>query len=172
MRTHIVAVAALAGSMLLAPTVMQQAKAGHGGGFGGGMGGAHFGGGMSGAHFSGGVEGPHFAGGHMAGAHGGENWHGGQFASRDGGWQGGRHVAWNEGHSTWHGNDWHDHNHLVQDHDLHNRFNHRFVAVELGWPGYYSYGYGYGGCGWLRHLALIIGSPYWWDRYYTCANYY
>ena len=95
MRTHIVAVAALAGSMLLAPTVMQQAKAGHGGGFGGGMGGAHFGGGMSGAHFSGGVGGPHFAGGHMAGAHGGENWHGGQFASRDGGWQGGRHVAWN-----------------------------------------------------------------------------
>ena len=89
MRTHIVAVAALAGSMLLAPAVMQQAKAGHGGGFGGGMGGAHFGGGTSGAHFSGGVGGPHFSGGHMAGAHGGENWHGGQFASRDGGWQGG-----------------------------------------------------------------------------------
>ena len=67
MRTHIVAVAALAGSMLLAPAVMQQAKAGHGGGFGGGMGGAHIpGGGMSGAHFSG-VGGPHFAGGHIAG---------------------------------------------------------------------------------------------------------
>ena len=71
MRTHIVAVAALAGSMLLAPAVMQQAKAGHGGGFGGGMGGARLGGSTSGAHFSGGVGGPHFSGG---GSYGGRSW--------------------------------------------------------------------------------------------------
>jgi hypothetical protein len=24
----------------------------------------------------------------------------------------------------------------------------------------------------LRNQALITGSPYWWDRYYSCVNYY
>ena len=39
------------------------------------------------------------------------------------------------------------------------------------WPGYYG-SYGYGGCAWLRSQAVITGSPYWWDRYYSCVNYY
>jgi hypothetical protein len=34
------------------------------------------------------------------------------------------------------------------------------------------YGYGYGRCGWLYNEAPITGSPYWWDRYYTCVGYY
>ena len=57
---------------------------------------------------------------------------------------------------------------------VHNHhFNNRFVAVGLGWwPGYYDYNYGGYGCGWLRRQALITGSPYWWNRYYACANYY
>jgi hypothetical protein len=158
---------------------------GHGGGgggggghFGGGMGGAHFGG-MGAAHFGGGMGSAHFggshlAGGHITGAHIGGNSHGGHFASR--GWQGGgRHVAWNNGPGTWHGghNVWHGHNHdhfhdqFVHNHHVHNRF----VAVGW-WPGYYDYGYGGYGCGWLRRQALITGSPYWWNRYYACANYY
>jgi hypothetical protein len=24
----------------------------------------------------------------------------------------------------------------------------------------------------LRRQAVITGSPYWWDRYYSCVNYY
>ena len=51
-------------------------------------------------------------------------------------------------------------------------FNNRFAAGLGWWPGYYNYGYGYGGCSWLRRQALITGSPYWWDRYYACVNYY
>ena len=130
------------------------------------MGGGHFGGGhMGGAHFAG--RGWH--GGHMGGAHfAGGGWHGG-----------GRHVAWNGGHSAWHGNNWHghNHNHFHNDHfahnrHFHNRFNNHFVAVGVGWwPGYYSYGYGYGGCSWLYHQAQITGSPYWWNRYYACTGY-
>ena len=26
--------------------------------------------------------------------------------------------------------------------------------------------------GWLYNEALITGSPYWWDRYYTYVGYY
>ena len=183
MITRVVAAVALAGSLLFAPALIEQANAGHGGGgghFGGGghMGAGHFGGGhMGGAHFAGGgwhgghMGGAHFHGGHMGGA---------QFAG--GGWHGGgRHVAWNGGHSGWHGNNWHGHNHnhfhndhFAHNHHFHNRFNNRFVAVGIGgwWPGYYGYGYGYGGCGWLYHEALVTGSPYWWDRYNACVGYY
>ena len=31
------------------------------------------------------------------------------------------------------------------------------------------YGYG-GGCAWLRHRALVTGSPYWWHRYRWCLG--
>jgi hypothetical protein len=83
-------------------------------------------------------------------------------------------MAWNEGPAVRHGGRtaWHDHEHF--DHfDHHHHFNNRFVAVGFGWwPGYYDYGYGYGGCGWLYRRAVVTGSPYWWDRYYACANYY
>ena len=40
------------------------------------------------------------------------------------------------------------------------------------WPAYYGYNYGYGGCAWLRRQALATGSPYWWNRYSSCVNYY
>jgi hypothetical protein len=32
------------------------------------------------------------------------------------------------------------------------------------------YAYSYGGCGWLRHRALVTGSPYWWHRYRLCRR--
>jgi hypothetical protein len=38
-------------------------------------------------------------------------------------------------------------------------------GVIIGAPVYY---YGYGGCAWLRHRALVTGSPYWWHRYHRC----
>jgi hypothetical protein len=77
------------------------------------------------------------------------------------------------GTAPWGGNNWHghDHDHFVHDH-FHDRFHNRFVSVGIGgwWPGYY--GYGYGGCSWLYDQALYNGSPYWWNRYYACVNYY
>ena len=40
---------------------------------------------------------------------------------------------------------------------------------NYGWyGGAYAYNYGYGGCAWLRQQALITGSAYWWNRYYSC----
>jgi hypothetical protein len=164
----VLAVAALAGGLVFVPAAMQQANAAHGfggGGLGGGGfgGGGHFGGGMSGAHFGGG---PHFAagGGRLGGPMGSPRVAGSQ-------WRGG--PGWNGGHAVWHANEWrgHAHDRLVHDH-FHDRFNNRFVAVGLGgwWPGYY--GYGYGNCSWLYDQALYTGSPYWWNRYYACANYY
>ena len=174
MRTRLAAVAALATGLLFAVAVIDQATA-RGGGFGG-MGGAHFSGGMGGAHFGGmggarfgGMGGPHFA--HVGGRHVG-NWHEGHLAY-NGGWQGGRHL--NSGPAVWHGGRtaWHDHNHFDHNHfDHDHHFHNRFVAVGFGWwPGYYDYGYGYGGCGWLYRRAVVTGSPYWWDRYYACASY-
>jgi hypothetical protein len=41
------------------------------------------------------------------------------------------------------------------------------VGVPIFYGGYY-YSY-YGDCDWLRRRALATGSPYWWDRYYTCV---
>ena len=64
MRRHIsLAVAALAGGLLLAPATIPQANAAHGFG-GGGLGGGGFGGG---AHFAGGMGGPRFAPGRVGG---------------------------------------------------------------------------------------------------------
>jgi hypothetical protein len=86
----------------------------------------------------------------------------------------GRQYAWNDGsrkrHGGHNGRDDRDHKHFVRRHR--DDFDHRFVAVGVGWwPGYYSYGYGYGGCEWLRRQALYTGSPYWWNRYYACTGY-
>jgi hypothetical protein len=166
MRRHIsLAVAALAGGLLLAPATIPQANAAHGfggGGFGGGGfgGGAHFAGGMGGPHFAGGTGGPRFAPGRVGGPMAGSRFAGGA-------WRGG--PGWNGTHAAWHGGNWHghDHDHFVHDHD---RFRNRFVAVGFGgwWPGYYDYG----GCSWLYNQARYSGSPYWWNRYYACANYY
>jgi hypothetical protein len=45
---------------------------------------------------------------------------------------------------------------------------HVFVrrAFFVGAP---VYGY-YAGCAWLRHRALVAGSPYWWQRYRWCRG--
>jgi hypothetical protein len=214
MRVRITAVAALAGSLFLAPAIMGQASAGvpdlkgafgtpdgkvtlvrqgggghGGGGMRGGGGGRHFGGmGGGGRHFSGGGRhGGHFArggGGHHyasrgGGRHIGRVGGGRHYASRS--WDGGKHVrhgggrqyAWNDGsrkrHGGHNGRDDRDNKHFVR---RHRDFDHRFVSVGVGWwPGYYSYGYGYGGCGWLYRQALYTGSAYWWNRYYACTGY-
>ena len=64
MKTRITAPVALAGSLLLAPLVLEQANAGHGGG--GHMGGGHMGGGhMGGGHMGSG----HMGSGHVGGGH-------------------------------------------------------------------------------------------------------
>ena len=188
MKKNITAVAAVAGSLLLVPVLMSQASAG--GHMGGGHmgGGAHFGGGhmgggrMGSIHVSGGnighMGGVHVGGGNIGHINGGRV--GGAHIASVGGWGGSRWhsgSAW-PGNNNWHGNNWHgqnwhghnhDHDHFAHDH---HRFNNRFVGVGLGWwPGYYG-SYGYGGCAWLRRQAVITGSPYWWDRYYSCVNYY
>ena len=40
-------------------------------------------------------------------------------------------------------------------------------GVLGGGPVYY---YRSGGCAWLRHRALVTGSPYWWHRYRLCRR--
>jgi len=179
MKARIAAAAAVIGCLLFVPIAADQAKAGHGGGFGG----MHVGGGMGGPHFAGGgmshlggMGGPRFASPHFSGMAAPHfAYPGGRVASAriaHPNWNGNR-FAWN-GREAWRGNEWHGHghNHFVHDHHSHNRF----VRVGIGWwPGYYygyDYGYGYDGCGWLRRQALITGSPYWWNRYYACINYY
>ena len=64
--------------------------------------------------------------------------------------------AWNGGPGAWHAGNWHGHDHFAHDH-FHDHFHNRFVAVGIGgwWPGYYDYGYGYDGCGWLYRRAVI-----------------
>src|SRR5215813_435626 len=44
------------------------------------------------------------------------------------------------------------------------RFHRRVLFV--GAP-IYAYS---GGCAWLRHRALVTGSPYWWRRYHWCLG--
>jgi hypothetical protein len=55
-------------------------------------------------------------------------------------------------------------------HHHHHRFGHfhHRRGFFIGAP-IYSYGYG-DGCGWLRHRALVTGSPYWWHRYRACRR--
>jgi hypothetical protein len=47
------------------------------------------------------------------------------------------------------------------------RFHGFGPGIIIGAPGFY---YGYGGCAWLRHRALVTGSPYWWHRYHLCLG--
>src|SRR5262245_47734733 len=50
----------------------------------------------------------------------------------------------------------------------HHHFGHFRRGFVIGAPVYaYSYG---GGCGWLRHRAIVTGSPYWWHRYRVCRG--
>ena len=101
MRRHIsLAVAALAGGLLLAPATIPQANAAHGFG-GGGLGGGGFGGG---AHFAGGMGGPRFAPGRVGGPMAGSRFAGGA-------WRGG--PGWNGTHAAWHGGNWHGHDHDI-----------------------------------------------------------
>jgi len=46
---------------------------------------------------------------------------------------------------------------------------HRFARnLIIGVPlAYGAYTYS-SGCEWLRHRALVTGSPYWWHRYNAC----
>ncbi|MHA1179821.1 MAG: hypothetical protein ACTSSR_03735 [Alphaproteobacteria bacterium] len=51
----------------------------------------------------------------------------------------------------------------------------RYRKLRRRYYGYAPYVVGayYGGrCTWLRRRAYLTGSPYWWDRYYSCRNYY
>ncbi len=59
----------------------------------------------------------------------------------------------------WHGGGFH---HFGGFH----RFHGFRPGVIVGGPVYY---YG-GGCAWLRHRALVTGSPYWWRRYRICRG--
>jgi opacity protein-like surface antigen len=65
-----------------------------------------------------------------------------------------------------HRNHRHHHHHYHRGHRHHFGHFHRrgFVIGPV-----YSYGYG-GGCGWLRHRAVVTGSPYWWHRYRLCRG--
>ena len=46
---------------------------------------------------------------------------------------------------------------------------HRFHGgIFFGAP--LVYGYHGGSCAWLRHRALVTGSPYWWRRYRWCRG--
>jgi len=154
MRMTIAAVTALAGSLLLAPTMLGPAKAAgasdlknalspthdgavklvRGGGGGGPMGGFAMG------------------GGHMGGGWGG-GWgvhHGGGF--------GPRFAAHEFHHGFNHDNFHHFHNRRV------------FVSSAFFFGGYPYYGYG--NCYWLKRRAIITGSRYWWSRYEDCVGYY
>jgi hypothetical protein len=165
MRTSLAAVTALTGSLLLpflmlgsaqavtnAPDLKNVLSTSHigtvmparAGGGGGfiGGGGGHMGG-MGGGHIGG-------MGGHMDGF-AGRGVHGG-FAGR--------------GFDNGHFND----RHFINDRDFHNR---RFINNRFFVAGGWGYDYGYGrGCYWLRHQALVTGSPYWWSRYQGCVGYY
>jgi hypothetical protein len=55
-------------------------------------------------------------------------------------------------------------------HFRHRHFGHfHRRGFVIGAPVFYGYGYG-GGCGWLRHRAVVTGSPYWWHRYRLCRG--
>ena len=65
------------------------------------------------------------------------------------------------------------HNKHFRDHDFDRRHHRRFRRfVGNGFSYYDDYGYYPGGCDWLYRRALTTRSPYWWNRYYACINYY
>jgi hypothetical protein len=46
---------------------------------------------------------------------------------------------------------------------------------RYGWgPGvafYFTDGYYYGNCGWLKRRAIVSGNPIWWRRYHRCRDF-
>ena len=130
---------------------------GRGGGKGGG--GGRGGGGRGGGKSFGGHSKAFSGGGHRGGSyayrggksHGykGHGYKGRSYAYRDGkGHKGKNYSHYNKGH--------------------YNRYRYGRYR-KYGWyGGAYAYNYGYGGCAWLRQQALITGSAYWWNRYYSC----
>src|SRR6185312_9965910 len=36
---------------------------------------------------------------------------------------------------------------------------------------YFSDGYYYGNCHWLKRRAIVTGNPLWWDRYHLCRDF-
>lgn len=194
MTKSIVAVTALAGSLLLVPVVLGPASAGaldgmkglaapqagtvhlagHGGGGGGGGGDGFSGGG--GDHAGGGIGGgggggrgsPSTGGGHMAGrdlgGHGGPDV-GGRHAARDF-----DHGAPRGDRDFRHGRTAMDRDH-DHDHGFRNGRHGRFVGGVWVWdygPGYYAGD----DCYWLERRAETTGSHYWWSRYQACVGYY
>jgi hypothetical protein len=137
---------------------------GHGGGRGGGrsFGGGHHGGGgkaISGGGYRGGGK-AYRGGGHRSYAYRGGGSHG--YKSR--GYQG-RHYANRDGRNKHYSRSYN------KGHSKYYRYGRYYGSY--GWYGpIVGYGYGYGNCAWLRQQALITGSPYWWDRYYSCIDYY
>ena len=98
------------------------------------------------------------------GGHGGFGGHGfgGHMGGGFGGHMGGHHgfgPSFGGGHMGGHFHDGHHHGH----------FRHGSAFFFAPAYGYYDYGYGYGGCYWLRRNALATGSPYWWSRYNACV---
>jgi hypothetical protein len=132
---------------------------GGGKGGGGGRGGGGRGGGKS---FGGGGHSKAFSGGgHRGGgkAYRGGGHRGGSYAYRGGKSHGykGRDGKGHKGKNYSHYNKGH-----------YNRYRYGRYR-NYGWyGGAYAYNYGYGGCAWLRQQALITGSAYWWNRYYSC----
>jgi len=130
---------------------------GHGGGKSGG--GGRGGGGRGGGKSFGGHNKAFSGGGHRGGSYAyrggksqgykGHGYKGRSYAYRDGkGHKGKNYSHYNKGH--------------------YNRYRYGRYR-NYGWyGGAYAYNYGYGGCAWLRQQALITGSAYWWNRYYSC----
>jgi hypothetical protein len=52
------------------------------------------------------------------------------------------------------------------DNDRHDRRHGHFVNGVWVW---YGAPYASNDCGWIKHRAIVTGSPYWWSRYHECA---
>ena len=186
MRTKLTAATALAGSLMFAtlgwglsgpanaaPTPALKGDAGmltlvarNGGGNGGGGGASVSGGGNGGggASVSGG------GGERSARVDGGDR--GAMSEGRRGGDEGGRMARSDNdrgdrsrGDDNWKGK------HAERDHhgDRDHHGNRHRVFRNGAWvwvygPDYYASD----DCSWLRHRAIVTGSPYWWDRYNAC----
>jgi hypothetical protein len=55
--------------------------------------------------------------------------------------------------------------HLHAPRFFHHRRHFRGPVIVSGF-------YGYPSCAWLRHRAIVTGSPYWWNRYWRCRHGY
>ncbi len=104
-------------------------------------------------HGGGGHGGGHGGGGHMSGGHAGGGYAGG-------GHMGGGHTAYAHGGYGMHG--------YGRGYD---RGHGGTRYLWGGLPFYFSGGYYYGDCSWLRERAHETGSPYWYHRYHLCRAY-